>query len=75
MAKASWYCIFEEDPGPENVMMKEFAKDWPNLDTSPEAEVFTLSEDLPGKQEAVEFYKKILTVGNRNSLLPRDDYR
>ena len=44
MAKASWNCILEEDPGPDNIMMKAFQRDWADLDTSLNANVFTLTE-------------------------------
>lgn len=30
---------------------------------------------IPGKEEALDFYRMILTTLNRNSVLPRDDYR
>ena len=75
LAKGSWHAVFDEDLSPENKLMSTFKSLWEELDTSPEVEVFTLSEDLPGKDEAIKFYMDILTTKNRNGLLPRDDYR
>ena len=75
LAKGSWHAVFDEDLSPENKLMSTFKSLWEELDTSPEVEVFTLSEDLPGKDEAIKFYMDILTNKNRNGLLPRDDYR
>ena len=37
-------------------------------------EVFVLQKDLPGKQEALDFYSKLLSVKNRWGVLPRDGY-
>ena len=75
MAKASWYHLFEEDPGPDNRMMKGFRNFWPEVDSSPDAEILSLDQDLPGKQEAIDFYREILSTKNRKNVLPRDDYR
>ena len=75
LAKGSWHAVFDEDLSPENKLMSAFKLLWEELDTSPDAEVFTLTEDLPGKEEAIKFYLDILTNKNRNNLLPRDDYR
>ena len=75
MAKASWYCLFEEDPGPDNRMMKGFRNFWPKVDSSPDVEVVALVQDLPGKEDAINFYRNILSTKNRNNVLPRDDYR
>ena len=75
LAKGSWHAVFDEILSPENKLMSAFKMLWEELDTSPEADVFTLSEDLPGKEEAIKFYLDILTKKNRNNLLPRDDYR
>ena len=75
LAKGSWHAVFDEDLSPENKLMSAFKSLWDKLDTSPDVEIFTLSEDLPGKDEAIKFYMDILTNKNRNGLLPRDDYR
>ena len=60
---------------PENKLMASFKAMWDDLDTSPEVEVFTISEDLPGKAEAIQFYLDLLSDKNRSGALPRDDYR
>ena len=49
---------------------------WDQLNTSPGAVVFKLDQDdIPGKKEALDFYRMILSTLNRNNVLPRDDYR
>ena len=76
MSKATYYIVFDEDLCPDNKMMVMFKGMWDQLDTSPDALVFKLDqEDIPGKEEALDFYRMILTTLNRNSVLPRDDYR
>ena len=56
-------------------MMKGFRNFWPKVDSSPDVEVVALVQDLPGKEEAIDFYRNILSTKNRNNVLPRDDYR
>ena len=55
--------------------MAHFKAMWAELDTSPEVQVFTFTEDLPGKAEAIQFYQDLLSDKNRSGALPRDDYR
>jgi hypothetical protein len=75
LAKGSWHSVFDEDLSPENKLMSSFKAMWDELDTSPEVEVFTLLEDLPGKAEAIQFYLDLLSNKDRSGSLPRDDYR
>ena len=68
--------MFEEDLSPENKFFADIRNEWENLDTSPEAEIFTLDKDLVGRDEALLFYKEILLKKNqRNEIMIRDDYR
>ena len=75
LAKGSWHAVFNDDLSPENKLMTNFKNMWEELDTSPDVEVFTFPEALPGKAEAIRYFLDILTTKNRNGLLPRDDYR
>ena len=75
LAKGMWHSVFDEDLSPENKLMAGFKAMWDDLDTSPEVEVFTISEDLPGKAEAIQFYLDLLSDKNRSGALPCDDYR
>ena len=75
LAKGSWHSVFDEDLSPNNKLMTGFKNMWEELNTSPDVEVFTFSEDLPGKAKAIRFFLDILSTKNRNGLLPRDDYR
>ena len=76
VVKAVWYSIFEEDLSPENKFFREIKEDWGKLDTSPEAEFFTLDKNIQGREEVLLFYKEILMRKNkRNEMTIRDDYR
>ena len=76
MSKATYYIVFDEDLCADNKMMVTFKGIWDQLDTSPGAIVFKLDQDdIPGKEEAQDFYRMILSTLNRNNVLPRDDYR
>ena len=46
MAKACWYAIFEADLSPDNQFFCVVKNDWKNFDTSSEAVIVTLDEDL-----------------------------
>ena len=75
VAKGSWHSVFDEDLSPDNKLMSSFKKMWDDLDTSSEADLFTITEDLPGKAEAIQFYLDLLSNKDRRGALPRDDYR
>ena len=74
MAKAVWYTLFEEDLSPTNKFFDFVKESWPNIDrTQP---ITVLTGDLFNKQEALEFYREVLSRRNkRNELTVRDDYR
>ena len=65
----------DKDLSPDDKLMSAFKNMWDELDTSPEVEDFTLTEDLPGKAEAIQFYLDLLSNKDRSGSLPRDDYR
>ena len=74
MAKAVWYTLFDEDLGPTNKFFDFVKNSWDEIDTS--LPVTVLDGDLFNKQEALEFYREILSRRNkRNELTVRDDYR
>ena len=75
IAKACWYCIFEADLTPDCKFFLEIKKDWDTIDTTSEANFKTLSLEIPGRTQALEFYRELLTLKNRNYMLVRDDYR
>ena len=75
IAKAAWYSIFEEDLSPENSFFRSFKDLWPELDTKADTPIVTLL-DAPGKEEALQFYREILSRRNQHGELAlRDDYR
>ena len=76
IAKACWYSIFEADLSPDNQFFSMVKDDWKNFDTSSEAVIVTLDEDLVGRDEALDYYRKLLMKKNRkNEWLIRDDYK
>ena len=76
IAKACWYCIFEADLSPDCKFFVDIKKDWDNIDTSSEAEFQTLGKDVQGSEEALIFYRDLLTKRNKsNEMIVRDDYR
>ena len=60
IAKDVWYCLFEEDLGPENSAYKELKKCWPDMDTTADAEILLL-DNIPEqeREKFVQFYTKI----------------
>ena len=75
VSKGSWHSVFDEDLSPDNKLMSSFKKMWDNLDTSSEAELFTITEDLPGKAEVIQFYLDLLSNKDRRGAIPQDNYR
>ena len=76
IVKACWYCIFENDLSPDCKFFVMIKEDWPSLDTSSEASFMTLPSDVHGKEQALDFYRKLLMKRNkRDEMMVRDDYR
>ena len=75
LAKGSWHKVFDKDLSPDDKLMSAFKNMWDELDTSSEAELFTITEDLPGKAEAIQFYLDLFSNKDRTGALPRDNYR
>ena len=76
VAKACWYSIFEADLTPDCKFFVSIKEDWENFDTSSEAEFKTLGPDVPGREEALAYYRNLLLKKNRrNEVFIRDDYR
>ena len=77
--RAVWYTLFDADNGPENKAYQQVKDIWPDLDTSASAPFKKLQLRSPLlldlKTKAIDYYMKILSVKNRNDVLPRDDYR
>ena len=76
IAKAVWYTLFEEDLEPENKFFASIRKQWESIDTSPGATIRTLDGSLAMREEALQFYEKVIKARNdKNEILIRDDYR
>ena len=76
IVKACWYCLFEEDLSPDCKFFAMIREDWESLDTNSEVEIMVLEMDVPFRQEALDFYRELLTRKNRrNEMTVRDDYR
>ena len=77
LAKDAWYCLFQEDLGPENSAYKELKKCWPEMDTTPNANVLLLdNNEEQVREKLVEFYTKILNKQSQDhNLLIRGDYQ
>ena len=74
MAKASWYAVFEADLKPTVSFFEDIKNRWDEIDK--DKPTMKLSGDLFNKDEAVQFYREILSKKNkRNELILRDDYR
>ena len=71
MAKAVYYTLFDEDMGPTNKFFDFIKSSWDNIDTA--LPINVLDGD-PYKEEALSFYREVLTRRNRrNDLTIRDD--
>ena len=76
VAKNCWYTLFEEDLSPDCKFFMEVKELLADVDTSNEAEITELTGNLFKKEEAIEYYKWLLSKRNkRNELCVRDDYR
>ena len=76
IVKACWYCIFENDLSPDCKFFVMVKEDWTSLDTSSEASFMTQPSDYHGKEQAIDFYRKLLVKRNkRDEMMVRDDYR
>ena len=76
IVKACWYSLFEADLSPDCKFFSDIRGEWSSFDTSGEANIITLAEDMHGRQEALLFYQDILNKKNkRNEMAVRDDYR
>lgn len=73
---AVWYSLFDADNGPDNKAYHQVKDTWPDLDTSARAPFKKLQLRSPLllelKAKAIEYYTRILSVKNRNDVLPRD---
>jgi hypothetical protein len=45
----------------------DIKKDWANIDTNSEAEFKNLGKDVQGREEALTFYKDLLTKRNKRN--------
>ena len=69
-----WYALFDEDTGPTNKFFESVKNCWSDIDTN--LPVTVLDGDIYNKQEALVFYRDILSRRNRrNEYTIRDDYR
>ena len=76
VAKSCWYSMFQLDLSPECKFFNDVKAALANIDTSNEASITELPQNLFNKKEAVDFYMWLLAKKNReNENLVRDDYR
>ena len=76
IVKACWYAIFEDDLSPDCKFFATIKGEWKSLDTGSEVPITILPPDIPGREEALEFLRKLLVSKNkRDEVMVRDDYR
>ena len=63
--KACWYAILENDLSPDCKFFATIKDEWESLDTGSEVPITTLPPDIPGREEALDFLRKLLDSKNK----------